>query len=165
MSRCRKASAAVLAVVSSALAVSGVAAQPVPPLSVSSPDGAITVAVETAEAISYRVRYRNADLVLPSRISMTLADGTVLGANPVVTNSSTRSVNEVLRPVVRYRRAEVRDHFNERRIDFAGDYSLIVRASDDGIAWRFATRLPGEITVAREEATFRFGADHEMWFP
>ncbi len=62
----------------------------------------------------------------------------------------------MLRPVVRVKRAEVRDRFNERRIDFAGDYSLIVRAYDDGVAYRFVTKLPGEITVANEDATFAF---------
>jgi hypothetical protein len=49
-----------------------------------------------------------------------------------------------MRPVVRVKRAEIRDHFNERRID-CGDYSLIVRAYDDGVAYRLATRLAGEI--------------------
>ena len=140
-------------------------AQPAAPLQIASPDGALVVTVGTGERVTYRVAYRGRELVLPSALAITLADGTILGADPVMSETTTRSVDQVLRPVLRVKRAEVRDRFNERRIDFAGGYSIVVRAYDDGVAWRFVTRLPGEITVKAENATFRFGADHQLWFP
>jgi alpha-glucosidase len=135
------------------------------PLQVTSPDGALVVTIASGERLTYAVRHRGRDLILPSPLGLTLSDGTVLGAQPIVSSSKSWTVDEVLKPVVRVKRAEVRDHFNARRIDFKGGYSLIVRAYADGIAWRFVTSRPGELTVKSEDATFRFAADHDLLFP
>jgi alpha-glucosidase len=134
-------------------------------LSISSPDGALEIAVGVQERLTYAVSLRGQQIVLPSPISMTLQSGEILGVKPVVAKTTTRNADDVLRPVVRQKRAEVRDRFVERRIDFAGNYSLVVRAYDDGVAWRFETRFPGEITVTNEEATFRFDGDPMTYFP
>ncbi len=104
-------------------------------------------------------------VLLPSSIGLTLDAGRVIGALPKVRATTTRTVDQVLRPVVRVKRAEVRDRFNERRIDFAGDYSLIVRAYDDGVAYRFVTTIAGDIEVRAEDASFRFAGDHRLYFP
>jgi alpha-glucosidase len=135
------------------------------PLQVTSPDGALVVTIASGERLTYAVRHRGRDLILPSPLGLTLSDGTVLGAQPIVSSSKSWTVDEVLKPVVRVKRAEVRDHYNARRIDFKGGYSLIVRAYADGIAWRFVTSRPGELTVKSEDATFRFAADHDLLFP
>ena len=134
-------------------------------LSVSSPDGALEVIIGVQERLTYAVSLRGRPIVLPSPISMTLQSGATLGAKPVVAKTTTRNVDDVLEPVVRQKRAKVRDRFAERRIDFSGNYSLVVRAYDDGVAWRFETRLPGEITVMSEQATFRFDGDPMSYFP
>ncbi len=146
------------------------------PLTVASPDGAIVVTVAAGDELTWAVSAGGREILRPSPIGLTLAGGLdrrspsggggrVLGARAVVSATSSRRVDEVLRPVVRVKRAEIRDRFNERRIDFAGDYSLVVRAYDDGVAYRWVTRLPGEITVEGERATFVFAGDHEMLFP
>jgi alpha-glucosidase len=134
-------------------------------LSVESPDRRLVVSIDVRGGLTWAVTFEGRPLIEPSRLSMTLGDGRVLGVDPVVTATSTRSADDLLRPVVRIKRAEVRDRFNERRIDFAGDYSLVVRAYDDGVAYRFETRLPGDITVKAELAAFRFADNHLMYFP
>jgi alpha-glucosidase len=150
----------------SMLVIGAAQAQPAAgPLEVTSPGGALVVRVTPGRALTYEVTHGGHPVVPPSPIGLVLADGRTLGAPAVVARSVVRSVDETLRPVLRVKRAEVRDRFNERRIDFQGGYALIVRAYDDGVAWRFATSLPAEITVRNEEATFRFTADHQLWFP
>jgi alpha-glucosidase len=134
-------------------------------LTVASPDGRNVVTIRTAPRLTYSVSAGGTRLVEPSPISLTLQGGDVLGERPVVTGTTTRTVNEVHKPVVRIKRADVRDRFNERRIDFKGDYSLIVRAYDDGVAYRFVTRRAGEIVVEAEEAVFRFAPDPLVYFP
>ena len=138
---------------------------PAAPLRVASPGGGLTVTVGTEGVLTWSVSHRGRTLVRPSRLALTLGDGRVLGAAPVVTATTTRSVNQVLRPTVAYRRAQIADRYEERRIDFTGDFSLIVRAYDDGVACRFVTRLPGEITVRDEDFTLGFEADHRLYFP
>jgi alpha-glucosidase len=134
------------------------------PLTVASPGGALVVTVGTDGALTWAVTAHGRDVLLASRIAMTLSDR-VVGERPVVAATKTRSVDQVLHPVVRIKRAEIRDRFNERRIDFVGGYSLVVRAYDDGVAYRLATTLPGDIEVRGEEATFAFGGDYLCYFP
>jgi alpha-glucosidase len=135
------------------------------PLTVTSPGGGLVVTIGTDGVLTWSVAHRGRTLIRPSRLALTLGDGRVLGAAPAVTGTSTRSVSQVLKPVVAYRRAQIADRFEERRVDFAGDFSLIVRAYDDGVAYRFVTRLPGEVTVRDEDFTLGFEADHLVIFP
>jgi alpha-glucosidase len=135
------------------------------PLTVASPGGALVVTVGVEGQVTWSVSYRGNTLITPSRIAMTLDGGRVLGDKPVVSRTATRSADQVLKPVVRQKRAEIRDHYNERRIDFAGGHALLVRAYDDGVAYRWVTSLPGDLTVVSEEATLAFGGDHLVYFP
>ena len=125
------------------------------PFQVASPNRAIVVTITTKGQVAWSIALRGAPITRPSPLAMILDGGRTLGAQPVVTGSTTRSADTILKPVVRIKRAEVRDRFNERRIDFAGDYSLIVRAYDDGVAYRWVTRLPGEITVRERGGDLR----------
>jgi alpha-glucosidase len=139
--------------------------QATPSLTVASPGRALVATVATGGPAQRAVTLSGREILRPSRIALTLQGGRVLGANPAVTGSSTRQVDQVLHPVVRIKRAEIRDRFTECRIDFAGGYSLLVRAYDDGVAYRFVTKLAGEITIESEDVTFAFPDDFTVWFP
>jgi alpha-glucosidase len=147
------------------IVVPAYAQPPSAPLTVTSPNGAITVTVTAGATLAWSVAMDGKPVVLPSTIGLTLDGNRALGASATVRATTTRTVDQVLRPVVRVKRAEVRDRFNERRIDFAGDFSLLVRAYDDAVAYRFATKLPGEIQVLGEDATLSFAGDYSMFFP
>ncbi len=134
-------------------------------LTVASPNGALVVSVGIGEQLTWSITLRDRVILQPSRLGMTLGDGQALGVRPVVRSTRTRTVDQVLKPVVRVKRAEIRDHFAERRIDFAGSYSLVVRAYDDGVAYRFATTMPGDVTVPGEDATLTWAGDHTVYFP
>ncbi len=145
-------------------------AQPKPasaasPFTVTSPNKAIEVRIGTTGTLTLSVSLRGRPILLPSRLALTLDGNRVLGQQPNVERTTVRSADAVLRPTVRAKRAEIRDRFNERRIDFRGNYSLILRAYDDAIAYRFVTSLPGEVTVAGEDANLVFPEDCAMLFP
>lgn len=135
------------------------------PLAVASPNGALVITVGTRDQLTWSVALRDRVVLQPSRLGLQLSDGRTLGAKPVVKGTSTRTVDQLLHPVVRVKRAEVRDYFNEMRIDFAGQYALIIRAYDDGVAYRFATALPGEIKVQSEDAYLTWPGDPLVYFP
>jgi alpha-glucosidase len=141
-------------------------AAPTPaPLTVASPDGALTVTVATDSRVTWAVSLKGRPILKASHIGMVFDGGREIGRAPRVLGTSVRSADVTLRPVVRIKRAEIRDRYNERRIDFAGDYALLVRAYDDGIAYRWSTKFPGDVTVASEDATLAFADDSPMLFP
>ena len=130
-----------------------------------SPNKAIEVKIAVGPTITYAVTFQGQPIVLPSAVSMTLDAGRVLGRAAKVRKDTRRSVNDLLLPVVTQKAAKVPDVFNELTLEFAGNYALIFRAYDDGVAYRFATSFPGEITVVSEQAEFAFGRDHKLYFP
>ncbi len=165
MSGRRSRATAVAGVVSALLSATAVA-QPAPqPLTVTSPNGAIVATITAGAHLEWSIAVDGRPVLLPSKISLALDGNRTLGVPAAVRATSTRSVDQVLHPLVRVKRAEVIDRFNERRVDFAGGYALVARAYDDGVAYRFVTTLPGDIQVMGEEATLRFAGDHSMFFP
>jgi alpha-glucosidase len=130
-----------------------------------SPDKTIQVKVTTGNTLTYEVLYKGKPLVARSAASMTLAGGTVLGRAGTVKSDKIRSVDNLIKPFVRQKAAEIRDRYNELRLDFAGGYAFIVRAYEDGVAYRFATAMAKPITVASELAEFTFTGDHTVYWP
>jgi alpha-glucosidase len=59
----------------------------------------------------------------------------------------------------------IRDRFHELTIDFKQNFSLDFLVYDDGVAYRFRTRLPGSITIDSEEAMIDFAGDYTVYFP
>jgi alpha-glucosidase len=135
------------------------------PLAVASPGGAIVVTLATDGQLTWSVTLRGREILKPSRIAMTLDGGRVLGDKPVVSATAAQAIDRALKPTVHTKRAEVRDRCNERRIDFAGGYSLVIRAYDDGVAYRWVTKLPGDITIVGEDVTLAFAEDQPLYFP
>ncbi len=132
---------------------------------VSSPGGQNLIKVEIGQMITYSVTHRGQQILAPSAISMTLDGGLVLGQNPHVANVRKAEINETIVPVVKHKRASIVDRGNQLTIDFQGDYSLVFRAYDDGVAYRFVTRLNRDIKVMKDQATFTFPADFPGFLP
>ena len=139
--------------------------KPAAAVTIASPARVLEVTIGTTGQLTWAVTLRGKTIIKPSRLAMTLDGGRVLGQQPSPVAAAQRRVDQVLRPTVRWKRAEVRDRFTEERIDFVGDYSLIVRAYDDAVAYRFVTKLPGDIAVMGEDATLAFAGDYSMFFP
>ena len=117
-----------------------------------SPDGNINVDIETDKGITYDV-FCQGELVLDDcRLSMNI-EGNVLGSLPKVQSTSRKSVSETKRPFLHLKFAEVPNRYNELTLKMNGGYSVIFRAYDDGVAYRFVTSFPGEVQVYDEDIT------------
>ena len=128
-----------------------------------SPDGKIVVTVSSGANVSYSIVRDGIRLLSPSKISMMLLDGSSMGGNDSF-RVSRRSVDTVI-PAHNYKRARVRDHFNELTLG-AGNYDIVFRAYDDGVAYRFVSRgKSGEFAVAYEQAEFAFPFDYQAYVP
>jgi alpha-glucosidase len=131
---------------------------------VKSPDGKIDLGITAGTAISWWVKHQDAEVITPSAISMTLAGGDVLGKNTVVKSAKTASVNQYFNTPI-YKKDKVHDQYNQVTLNFKGDYSVVFRAYNDGVAYRFITQKKGDITIVNEEANFNFKDDDKAYLP
>jgi alpha-glucosidase len=129
-----------------------------------SPDKDITVTIEAGEQLTYAVTHGNTCVLTPSSIGMKLADGTMLGTKPVVKSAKTRSVNQVL-PSPLYKKAQIPEVYEELTLTFKGNYKVIFRAYDAGVAYRFETDFRKPIVIENETADFNFDADYHALVP
>mgnify|MGYP000193889480 FL=1 len=103
-------------------------------------------------------------LLAPSPVSMTLGGGEVLGSNPKVTRARKNTADaRIASPF--YKKSSVRDHYNELELTMRGDYGLVVRLYDDGLAYRFTTRKKDGILVENEQVAYTFPADYTAYAP
>lgn len=130
-----------------------------------SPDQKTKVIIDIGDEIYYSVLWQDIRVIEPSEISMTIDENQVLGHNPKVKKIVTNFIDDKIYPPVREKRKEIIERCNEMEFSFAGNWSLIFRAYDDGISWRFSTDFKNEITVFNEEATFRFSRDDTIFIP
>jgi alpha-glucosidase len=122
------------------------------------------VSVGKAEGITIALDHDGTEVLAPSEISMTLANGKELGADPKVSSVSRKSVNTVI-PSPVYKKSEVKDNYNELTINLKGNYGIIFRAYDEGFAYRFFTKMKDSIIVQNEKANFNFSKDHTTFTP
>jgi alpha-glucosidase len=131
---------------------------------VQSPDGKVKATVDLKDKITYTVTHGADVVIAPSPITMQLTNGETLGAKPRLRNSKQNTVNQTIKSPI-YKRAEVKDHYNELVLNFRDDYSVTFRAYNDGVAYRFATSKKKDFNVQNEEATFNFNSDYTAIVP
>lgn len=131
---------------------------------VKSPDGRIELSIATGADIQWSVKHEDTEIITPSAISITLQSGEILGKSPVVKSTKAASKDDYFNTPI-YKKDKMRDQYNQLTISFKGDYGLIFRAYDDGVAYRFITQKKNDITIMNEEAGFNFKADNKAWLP
>ena len=134
------------------------------PYTLQSPNGKITVTVNTGERLSYAVTHENTMVLAESPIAMNLENGTVLGAPAKVTSAKTNSVDRTIQAYF-YKRNEIKDQFNELILSFKGNFKVLFRAYDDGVAYRFETGIKKPFNIVSETADFNFDDDYTAWIP
>lgn len=120
-----------------------------------SPNEKIKIEVELADGITYDVFCDGEQILDNCRMSLDVA-GNVLGSQPQLKGTQRRSVNEIKRPFLHLKYAEVPNIYNEMLLKMKGNYSVEFRAYDDGIAYRFVTNLGKTIEVNDEDITLFF---------
>ena len=101
-----------------------------------SPGGTIQVVLSMERQLTFSV-FQNDEPILTD-CPLTLQVGNdVFGQNPRLSGTRRATIDQVVRPVVPMKYAQVRDHANQLTLSFRGGISLEVRAYDNGVAWRF----------------------------
>jgi alpha-glucosidase len=130
-----------------------------------SPDGRIEIRIRTAGQIRYDVVLKGRAVLENSTLSLDV-EHKKLGVQPKVTGAKQRSSDQIVEPVVREKFAKIRDHYNELKLNLAGDYAVLFRAYNEGAAYRFETSLPqAEVKIYGEESVFEFPTNFIVYYP
>lgn len=131
---------------------------------VTSPDGRLELALTVGADLRWSVTHDGTPVVAASPLALTLQGGEVLGARPRVRTTRPASVDATITPVA-YKKAAIRDHYNQLTVHFQGGYGVVLRAYDDGVAYRFVLDRADSVTVASETAHFAFAGDYTAHVP
>jgi alpha-glucosidase len=129
-----------------------------------SPDGELMVNITVDKSITYSLLHEGEQLIEPSPISMLLDNGKSFGIDSKVKNIKTTTVDQVIKAYF-YKRNEIKDNYNELTVNFKEDFSLIFRAYNEGMAYRFVSTGKEDFIVKNEEATFNFDKDYKAYIP
>lgn len=132
------------------------------PWELTSPDGSVRFVVENkktngSELLQYVVYYRDSLVMNASRLGLVL-DGVELGRNArIVSVGNTKTIHEPYE-LKAGKQLRTINHCKELALTFEGkekvQYELIIRAYDDGVAFRYAIpSVSDEIHVINEEFT------------
>lgn len=128
-----------------------------------SPGKALKLSLNVGDGLSYSVFHKDKVLMDDNALSLELDDMT-LGYKPSVRKVSRRYANERI-TAFNYRCGGFNTDYNELTMSFKGGYSLVFRAYDEGIAYRWQTELNDSIIIRNEKAEFNFAEDYKVYLP
>ena len=129
-----------------------------------SPDNKLQVNVEISDEIRFSVNHEQTEVIAPSPVSMRVMDGRVWGEKPRLKSKKTQSVNQTVVSTI-YKKKEIPDIYNEMILSFKGNYSIIFRAYDQGVAYRFTATEKDSIWIQNEEVNLQFSHDYPTIVP
>jgi alpha-glucosidase len=129
-----------------------------------SPDGKNIVKIDAGNTLQWSVMNNSMQVIAPSAISMQLQGAEVLGKNVKITSAKTEKVNITIK-AIDYIKDIIPDVYNQLTLNCKGDYGIVFRAYNDGVAYRFFTKRKEQITILNEEANFNFDKDYKCYIP
>ena len=131
---------------------------------VKSPDGKIVAELNTSRNLSLKFQYNGFNILRESSIGITLEDGMDIGKNPrVVSKKQFNNKESVNAPFYRQPNFEV--GYQELNLKLKNGFGIILRAYNEGVAYRFYTQRNGKTTILNETAAYNFGKDKKAWLP
>ena len=122
---------------------------------VASPDNRLKVSVTGGNALLISANFLGTTIIDPSEIGISIRQAK---SDWTIRKLSLREVDENIYPPVTEKRKVIRDHYRELNIAFKSNVSLLVRAYNDGFAYRFVSDIKDSITVTKEIASYTLPA-------
>jgi alpha-glucosidase len=131
---------------------------------IKSPDNKIALKLEVGAKMLWSVQHDGQQIIAPSAISLQLEGGEVLGDQAKIASSKVEKVDQVI-AAINYKKSSITDQYNQLIVNCKGDYGVIFRIYNDGVAYRFSTKKKGDIIIKNEEANFNFTNDYKAFIP
>ena len=131
---------------------------------VSSPNGKLTVTVNTDEAVTWSVSYNGTVVLLPSAIDIQIQQGgKALGIGKIGKVAKRQITNSFATPF--YKKEKVDDNYGQLMMYSNQKVQIEVRAYDDGAAYRLISSNTKPLVVSSETAEYHFADDYQAFVP
>lgn len=120
-----------------------------------SPDGRIRLEVCTDDTLRLSVFYGDEQVITSSPLCL-LVQQEWLGIHPKLRGVRRRVIDCYIPNVVPVKNAVTHDKAQEMTLRFAGQYSVVFRVYNNGIAYRFVLDKKGKVDIVNEQMTLRF---------
>lgn len=129
-----------------------------------SPDKKTEVVVSVDSTITLSSNYQSIKLFSLDDISLQIEGQNFARATKKIKNVKVNSVDKMLYPPIKEKYKEIHELYNEAQVDFNGKYSLIVRAYNNGISYRFTTAFNDSIVINEENLNLHFNDQDSIYF-
>lgn len=120
-----------------------------------SPNGKLAVEISTDGQLAYSLKYGDRVLLSKSPIGLVL-DGATLGKEAKISKATKKNLLREKINSPSYRFSSFSITYNELNLKMNGNYGVIFRATDEGIAYRFYTSSNKPLTVKDEIVKVNF---------
>lgn len=133
------------------------------PLVLLSPDGILKVEIRTENGLlTYSVYRADQCLLKDSRLGMRLEEGTQWGTDTHIRSQKRKNISEkIVSP--HYRLPSFQSVCNELDLKMKGDYGILFRAYNEGVAYRFYSVGKKPMIIQGELAEFNFDKDYTTY--
>lgn len=114
-----------------------------------SPDRKTEMKITAGETLTWAVHKEGKILLCSSPVGIEVAGKGMLGDQPDVLSGKNNKNNR----------------YHELNLKMKGNYGVIFRAYNEGVAYRFYTFFKGKIEIIAERAEFNFPGDPTVWLP
>lgn len=129
-----------------------------------SPNGANVIHIKCDDAIGFTVLNKGANILTVKDLMLEL-DVAIFGVKPKVQKAIRSASQQVIEVPVPTKFSSIVDQYKQIELVFKGGFSIIFRAYDNGIAYRFVTTLSQpDVKVKNETLIFSVeGARNTIW--
>lgn len=129
-----------------------------------SPNGKVTIELSIGKTLEYSVSHQGDVMLSKSPMSLKLTDGRVFGVNLKLKSAVKTTVNTTIDAFI-YKKNKIVDNYNQLILKLAGDYSVVFRAYNDGVAYRFQSDFKKPFEVESEQVVFNFPENQKAYVP
>jgi alpha-glucosidase len=134
-------------------------------VTLSSPSKNLLVTIYTEDTIRFSVLSNGKEILKPSSLALLTSQTKALGIKSHLLKSETRYVRDSIINLFPYKRRVIPNRFNELTLRFKENFSVVFRAYDDGVAYRFRLQFNYSVTIKDEIAQFHLAENASVYFP
>ena len=134
-------------------------------ISLASPDNLIDIQINVSKELTFQVLLNKKEVIDKVIIGLETSDGRAFGTQAKLISKNKRFVKETMVVEIPNKEKEIESIFNELKMSFRGNYQLIFRAYNDGIAYRFVDNKNKPKNIIYEQMDLNFPEGSNTFFP